>query len=475
METDKSNLLVKIGLAVTTGLSAVFTAYLVSEQIRKFKKQKEKLDFKKIESEIEKQILQVKQEATFSQAKELLPKRQNSYQSKKSHESFKYDIYKIVLTGGPCAGKTTAMTYISNKLRERGINVLIVPEFATLIANGGGFINAHKMKMSQLLKLQSIIMKGIMALEDHFVELAENFGGRTVILCDRGVMDGKAYISPEGWQVLLDENGYNLVNLRDKRYDAVIHLVTAADGAEEFYSLENNVARYESTKELAIQTDRKIRDAWVGHPLLVIADNHQGSFDKKIMKVYETVLHVVGLPNAPKFYRKFLLNKDYKCVDGIPVIPETYQTETVLMEDTFLRSHDPKLERKLRKRGLKDSFIYIYSTTQYNKPRDEMTDKDFENDGVECKRQITAREYILLFEEKDPKRKTLEKVRQSFVYEGELFCIDTFLDGKNSFSLLNIEATKDLAGIKMPSFISIEKDVTDKLEYTTYNVARIEK
>jgi adenylylsulfate kinase-like enzyme len=29
-----------------------------------------------------------------------------------------YDIYKIVLTGGPCAGKTTAITTLADKLRE---------------------------------------------------------------------------------------------------------------------------------------------------------------------------------------------------------------------------------------------------------------------------------------------------------------------------------------------------------------------
>lgn len=47
-----------------------------------------------------------------------------------------------------------AMTYISSKLRERGINVLVVPEFATLIANGGGMININKMSRQQIIKLQ---------------------------------------------------------------------------------------------------------------------------------------------------------------------------------------------------------------------------------------------------------------------------------------------------------------------------------
>ena len=52
-----------------------------------------------------------------------------------------------------------------------------------------------------------------------------------VILTDRGLMDGSAYImKPENQQTLLDEKGWNEVTLRDRRYDAVIHLVTAADG-----------------------------------------------------------------------------------------------------------------------------------------------------------------------------------------------------------------------------------------------------
>jgi hypothetical protein len=42
-------------------------------------------------------------------------------------------------------------------------------------------------------------------------------------------------------------------------------LVSAADGAENFYSKENNEARYESIKE-AVELDKKLINAWVGHP-----------------------------------------------------------------------------------------------------------------------------------------------------------------------------------------------------------------
>ena len=44
---------------------------------------------------------------------------------------------------------------------------------------------------------------------------------------------------------MLDEAGLNEVTLRDKRYDLVIHMVTAANGAEEFYGIDNNEARRE--------------------------------------------------------------------------------------------------------------------------------------------------------------------------------------------------------------------------------------
>ena len=42
----------------------------------------------------------------------------------------------------------------------------------------------------------------------------------------------------------MDEMGYNQVQLRDNRYDAIIHMVTAAKGAEKHYNLDN-AARYE--------------------------------------------------------------------------------------------------------------------------------------------------------------------------------------------------------------------------------------
>ncbi len=90
-------------------------------------------------------------------------------------------------------------------------------------------------------------------------------------------MDGSAYTDDNVWQALLDETGWSTVQLRDRRYEAVIHMVTAADGAQEFYTSTNNEARYENFEE-AKELDKKLINAWVGHPHFSIIDNRDHSF-----------------------------------------------------------------------------------------------------------------------------------------------------------------------------------------------------
>ena len=49
----------------------------------------------------------------------------------------KMKISKIVITGGPCAGKSTAMSWVQNVFTQMGYTVLFVPETATELINGG--------------------------------------------------------------------------------------------------------------------------------------------------------------------------------------------------------------------------------------------------------------------------------------------------------------------------------------------------
>lgn len=80
-----------------------------------------------------------------------------------------------------------------------GFAVLQVPEAATLMMKGGAMIETHKLSFADAVKLQINIMKMQMSLEDVFVELALYKDQPTIILCDRGVMDGQAYTEPKVW------------------------------------------------------------------------------------------------------------------------------------------------------------------------------------------------------------------------------------------------------------------------------------
>jgi len=158
-----------------------------------------------------------------------------------------------------------------------GFRVLLVPEAATVMKKGGALIQTSKMRFADAVNYQMNLMKLQMALEDVFIEIAQTSDKHTIILNDRGVMDGAAYTDENVWQAILDEMGWSTIQLRDRRYEAVIHMKSAACGAEQFYTLENNDARSETLEE-ARAIDQRLIDAWVGHPSFNIIKNKKKGF-----------------------------------------------------------------------------------------------------------------------------------------------------------------------------------------------------
>ena len=139
------------------------------------------------------------------------------------------EIKRIVLTGGPCAGKTTALVKVIEYFTNLGYKVFTIPEVPTMFTQAG---------MDYLTQNHDFFYEGEkatleiqLALEDKFMRMAETCTEPCVIVCDRGVMDISAYMRPEMWTDITTSLGTNSEALRN-RYDAVLHLVSAADGAE---------------------------------------------------------------------------------------------------------------------------------------------------------------------------------------------------------------------------------------------------
>ena len=84
-------------------------------------------------------------------------------------------------------------------------------------------------------------------IENSFFDLANAAceDRNTLVICDRGAMDASAFISREQWEHILHRNGLDEVEIRDNRYNQVIHMVSAAKGAEQFYSIEHHASRSE--------------------------------------------------------------------------------------------------------------------------------------------------------------------------------------------------------------------------------------
>ena len=174
---------------------------------------------------------------------------------KKREEGNQVEITKIVITGGPCAGKSTAMSWIQNTFTQMGYMVLFISETATELITGGVApwtcrTNGEYQKCQLRLQLDK---------EQVFEQAAMTMDAQKVlIVCDRGALDNKAYMDDLEFLQALEYLGTNEIELRDN-YDAVFHLVTAANGAERFYTTANNSARTETIEEAAALDDKLIR------------------------------------------------------------------------------------------------------------------------------------------------------------------------------------------------------------------------
>lgn len=199
-------------------------------------------------------------------------------------------IYKVVLTGGPCSGKTTGQKRLSGAFEKRGWRVFRVPETATHLLSGG--IDFSKLDPETVEEFQEDLLLCMIQTEETFFRLAARSEKNCLVICDRGAMDPSAYMSVESWNRVLKRNGFNVADLRENRYDQVIHLVTAADGAEEYYNTKDNPTRKEGL-ELARVLDKATGEAWIGHPNFEIIDNST-DFDTKLENLINLVVEEIS-------------------------------------------------------------------------------------------------------------------------------------------------------------------------------------
>ena len=193
------------------------------------------------------------------------------------------EILRIVITGGPCGGKTTALNIIKDMLEKEGYTVILASETATELINDNVKPFGKETEKLPVLEFQRLVLRTQIAKEkvrDYAAEICEN--DKVIILYDRGILDNRAYISHEEFNLIAAEEGITEQEIID-RYDLVLHMTTTAKGKEDKYSDETNKARTESVEE-AIDVDDRTLGAWYNHPNRFIFEN-DCDFKEKLNRV----------------------------------------------------------------------------------------------------------------------------------------------------------------------------------------------
>ena len=360
------------------------------------------------------------------------------------------DIIKIVITGGPCAGKSTAMSRIQRYFTEIGYTVLFIPETATELITGG----VAPWTCGSNTDYQTCQLRLQLEKERVFEQAAKTMDNQKVlIVCDRGALDNKAYTEAPEFAQVMRTLQTNEIDLRDN-YDAIFHLVTAAKGAAEFYTTANNSARSETPEEAA-ELDDKLIAAWTGHPHLRVIDN-SSDFDGKISRLLSEISSFLGEPEPFEIERKFLIEyPDIKLLNSLP------NCERIEIIQTYLNATGNN-EVRVRQRGQNGHYVYFKTT----KRRVSGLKR------VEIEKRLSKDEYLTLLMNADTSKRQIRKDRYCLTYANQYFEIDVY-PFWNDKAIVEIELSDENADIVFPEFIRVIKEVTDDDSYKNANLATI--
>eukprot|EP00979_Chaetoceros_neogracilis_P013458 scaffold3835_cov295-Chaetoceros_neogracile.AAC.27 len=393
--------------------------------------------------------------------------------------------HKFVLTGGPCGGKTTALARLRSYLGERGFEVMTVPEAFTILASNGfqmSFFAVDGMPTC----VQNTVMDMQMALEDSFERVLRAKGKPGVLLCDRGLMDGSAYMSPEEWDAFITKRNVTSAELREGRYNAVFHLVTAAEGAERYYTLDNNDVRTETPEEARV-LDIKTRGAWVGHPKLFVIDNTT-DFEGKLNKVVGITSNLVGLPSTSKQVTVKYLIRGIPDIQSFPkeLKYHLFDVEKVYLYDTETTDDGAATaaDTKEKSNGFENEYSFIRKRTHLSHDGTPLgtsyglTTTHITHSGkhIEVKRIITPREYNAAFKTRDMNRHVVTQRRISFIWDMQSFNVHLYKEPVDVENLCIVHVQQQVdddakeknkildEDVNLPNFLNVDRKLIDGKE-----------
>lgn len=309
-------------------------------------------------------------------------------------------VKKIVLTGGPCAGKTKILEYLRKELGDAGYYVLVVSETASEYIKNNVLPNDDR---EHTLMFQDIILYTQYVKEQLTEKYADFIKGKNdvVILYDRAIMDSRAYFPQSDYDALLRKYDINEMEMIDK-YDLVIDLISTATLKKECYRLDD--IRSEDI-EKASRIDKLTSVAWLLHRNLKVI-KPTDTLEEKAIKVLN--------------YIYCLLNNCQQYEDVMVEIDREKSSFDVYHEDNA-KKIDVK---KIWLDNVNGNYIdYVITRRQYNNQVSFVFDK-INNGVLERSKHISAEEYLKLLDIYGVKK--MESLEQLI-----------FIDNGNCFQIIN--------------------------------------
>ncbi len=154
--------------------------------------------------------------------------------------------------------------------------------------------------------------------------------------------------------------------------------------------------------------------------------------------------------------RKYLIQKP-----DIAVLKSIAGCEATEITQTYLIQKDSGFGRRIRKRGNGENWEYTYTQKH----------KIGFGERIELEDEISEKKYLELLKEAEPACHSIHKIRCCIPYEGQLLEIDIY-EFSEKYATLEIELPSIETPVKLPEWLNILEDVTDKRGYSNFALSR---
>lgn len=359
----------------------------------------------------------------------------------------------IVITGGPRSGKTAVVDYLSYKLAHDGFTVFRLSEIASSMIKSGLTPSRYK----DPYEFQSELFSRQKKEEEKLLETAESAMGETdnqraAIICDRGLQDGRAYVSHAEFNRIAAAAGISEEELRD-RYAGVVLLETME---KQPVSEVINPARLEEENKL-LDLASATKTAWSDVPTITIRAHDDMDIKlREAENAVRSILEMEALPNPPR--PKRILVRRPKLEDFLNRSSASLDQVTV----TFTRSMNSSRQMLIKRKTPTEMQL---ASVRINENQTGENRKD------ELEIPINGQAFSSYLEFADGLLPSVTKQTARFLHAGQSLSL-SFYDFLPYVAILEGEPKASTENIELPPYLTEIRDVTDSDKFTDLTFAK---